>query len=851
MADTIKQRIALEGGDAVKSQLEAIGAAGKKAFGDLKSAADSSGTVGKFSAGFDALKSSLGGIGEGFASVGGAVAGFATKLAEVAGVAGALSAGGFSALAVSTATAIDQQTKLAEALGLTNKELSGLQFAARQSGIDSDQFTTALTKLARGMDQTAKRGDEYAKKLGDIQIKQERAFEDKLLGNNPILKQFRDQARAIDDLNREFALGATAAERLGVAVKDASGNIRNEHDVLLDFADAFAKLPDGPRKAALALEEFGKGAIRMVPFLNKGREGILELEREAERLAPAISDEAAKKATNLSVAFDNFQKALGGLKTAAVKPFFELLTDGFKSITELVVTARGGIASFATDFATSIKDALPSLTDLRSQVVALARDITNLIPAFEGVQQFKFSDVFSEITRAIQGLRIGLEFLKNSTLATLTSNAKSAEVFAEAARKIKEADENTKSASGSIAEIGRVLNDATDIAKKFNDEVAKLGKPIQAGNGGAAGEITRSFAQAGARIIQIGQESAGQFTKSFVQGGARIIQVGQDSAGELTKSYVQAGSRVIQIGQDVAAQKITPEVNTAPAIQAITTLPATFVPTVNEIQTQFANTGLRIGGTFEQVGPQIQASLEQVAELIPPLAEQIAAPIPTALDAIDVGEFGSRILDAMQEIATQSAGIAEQFSEPFINAVDSVAQEFQQLGDEIAQTLNEVVQEAQDAGQAIDSALSDVGGGFADGGPVGNFASGGFVRGAGTGTSDSIIARVSNGEYIFPYKAVQHWGLATLERMRRLQNPFAGFSLGGLVNRMSNLGSAMPRYAEGGLVASGGGSNLTLVLDGRSIGGFTATPQAVDQLTKYSISRQLHSAGRKAGYFGR
>ena len=46
------------------------------------------------------------------------------------------------------------------------------------------------------------------------------------------------------------------------------------------------------------------------------------------------------------------------------------------------------------------------------------------------------------------------------------------------------------------------------------------------------------------------------------------------------------------------------------------------------------------------------------------------------------------------------------------------------------------------------------------------FANGGMVRGAGTGTSDSITARLSHGEYVLPADTVRAVGVGTLDAMR-------------------------------------------------------------------------------------
>ncbi|MDR1296574.1 MAG: hypothetical protein LBO05_04220 [Deltaproteobacteria bacterium] len=49
---------------------------------------------------------------------------------------------------------------------------------------------------------------------------------------------------------------------------------------------------------------------------------------------------------------------------------------------------------------------------------------------------------------------------------------------------------------------------------------------------------------------------------------------------------------------------------------------------------------------------------------------------------------------------------------------------------------------------------------------AGSFATGGLVRGPGSGTSDEVLARVSNGEFVMPAHIVGHYGLDTMEAIR-------------------------------------------------------------------------------------
>lgn len=77
--------------------------------------------------------------------------------------------------------------------------------------------------------------------------------------------------------------------RLGVAVKNADGSARGFHDILLNVADRFKSMPDGAEKTALALELFGRSGKALLPVLNQGAQGIVQLEQEAEKLGITLS----------------------------------------------------------------------------------------------------------------------------------------------------------------------------------------------------------------------------------------------------------------------------------------------------------------------------------------------------------------------------------------------------------------------------------------------------------------------------------------------------------------------------------------------------------------------------------
>jgi hypothetical protein len=121
----------------------------------------------------------------------------------------------------------------------------------------------------------------------------------------------------------------------------------------------------------------------------------------------------------------------------------------------------------------------------------------------------------------------------------------------------------------------------------------------------------------------------------------------------------------------------------------------------------------------------------------------------------------------------------------------------------------------------------------------GGFAAGGFVSGPGSGTSDSIPAWLSNGEFVTRAAAVRRPGILPLLR-----------AINGGVQIPSIMGRR--RFADGGLVGSvpsggaGGGHTVNLTFDGQTFGPLKASGDVIDQLERANIKRRLSSTTTRA-----
>ncbi|MBA1214063.1 hypothetical protein G7012_21715, partial [Pseudomonas psychrotolerans] len=98
--------------------------------------------------------------------------------------------------------------------------------------------------------------------------------------------------------------------------------------------------------------------------------------------------------------------------------------------------------------------------------------------------------------------------------------------------------------------------------------------------------------------------------------------------------------------------------------------------------------------------------------------------------------------------------------------------------------------------------------GTADAAAVPGFATGGQISGPGTGTSDSILARLSNGEFVMRAAAVRHYGPDLLEQLNARLLP--RFATGGAVGRVPAIPPVAAALLQGGDQAFLGTMDLAL-----------------------------------------
>jgi hypothetical protein len=219
-------------------------------------------------------------------------------------------------------------------------------------------------------------------------------------------------------------------------------------------------------------------------------------------------------------------------------------------------------------------------------------------------------------------------------------------------------------------------------------------------------------------------------------------------------------------------------------------------------------------------------------------------------DAKGVGKFFS---DLWNKVATS-------ISDAFNTSIEFIKGLWNSLVDTVkgwASAARDYVQSVIDKIKSLASALSGLGGGSGDAeavaaGTAPGMAGGGSVRGPGSGRSDSILARLSNGEFVVQAAAVQKYGtqfLHAINSMSLSSRAVPGFNMGGLVNALAPL-RAVPAYARGGSVTGGPQSIINLTIGQEAFFGLRAPEDTAAKLTKFARRQSANSAGKKPSWFG-
>lgn len=288
-------------------------------------------------AGFGKLAEGFGGVGGAVKNVAGEAFALGAKLLGLAAAAG-------YAFATMVRGAVDAGDKLAEMsdrVGVSADFYASLQYAAAQADVEQEAFNGAM--------------DQFNKRLGEAKA-----------GGGSLL---------------------TFLEKVSPRLAEQVKGAKNSEAALSLMTDAFTRINDPAKRAALSAEAFGKSGLQFGNFLHQGSAAIQAQQVEYLRLAG--SQEAfAKGSSDLDNVLRDTETAFAGLRAAAAVGLYPAITKIAKAVTDFAVKNRAGLAKWATDTGNAISKWIDGggLTRLTEQLGETARALSKAVDTVGGLQ---------------------------------------------------------------------------------------------------------------------------------------------------------------------------------------------------------------------------------------------------------------------------------------------------------------------------------------------------------------------------------------------------------------------------------------------------------------------------------
>lgn len=214
----------------------------------------------------------------------------------------------------------DELDKTSIQLGLTTSQLQELRHAANLAGVDGRAFSDSLGRL------------------------QKNAFE---------------AAKGNKTLTEDFA-------RLGVTVKDSSGNLKSADVLLAEMAEGISKLDNDSEKVALSLNLMGRAGRKLLPMFTQGAAGVKAARDETKKLGVGLTQDVIDKSVILTDNQARAELAMLSLKNVIARELIPIFNEIALSTIEIASALRGplmrGVESVKTVFR-GLESGLKFITD--------------------------------------------------------------------------------------------------------------------------------------------------------------------------------------------------------------------------------------------------------------------------------------------------------------------------------------------------------------------------------------------------------------------------------------------------------------------------------------------------------
>jgi len=583
-------------------------------------------------------------------------------------------------------------------------------------------------------------------------------------------------------------------ERFGISLRNTDGTMRSTTEVLYDLSDVFTAMPDGPEKTAMAMDFFGKKlGQELIPLLNQGGAGLRAMGDEAERLGLVLNSAQAKAAADFN---DNLDR-LGQLSKSVAVSIGNALIPALNNMMVEMGKAKDSSDGFLVSFLKfpfglsqfqKARDAAANIETLTKRIDALREKIN----AGKSDSIYGFDDGNKATLEKLIAERAELQKLQGKQQVDEDSEtaAKRLAISTQLAREQANL-ENLKAIAAGKASADILKTDKDRVAEQIKD-AEKLREALQ-----KAWETSRKEALKAAEDAQKLLEKAAGVRTSATDKANELRNAGLSDEEKQSLALAQALDLQSQGDYYAAAAASAKLDGRTQAFETYQKQAEQFLDRAMKFAEASANPDV-----IEGVGEGQARLIESQARA--KQAEAAALEAQATAQAETIKKLDADITD----LKTKAASI--EIKADITQAEGQIASLQAQLDKLSDKTVTVTM-------QTVSADINSAG--------LGEFARGGQIHGPGTKTSDSILARLSAGEYVVRAAAVDHYGAGILHRINNMQ---------------------IPKFADGGMVGgtAASGATVNLSLDGRTYS-MQAGGDVVAALTDAVRREALRKGGRR------
>lgn len=768
--DDVVQKVILEGDSELLESLANIGEKGSEAFKALSEAA--SGGEG----GFTSLANALGAVEAALAAVVAGVTAFVEKQDE----------------------AVQRMAFLADAMGTTTEQVSGLEAAFAAAGVSTQTFERFATRLTTEL---AQQWPQITANVRTAATQQSQA-QDQIVAATIRVRQAQNAlSLGAEEDNQKIV-------QSNLRVEQAYTNLQH---IIQDAAANSTRALQSVTDANLAVEAAQQ---RLATLQGNGPTDAQKKDLEI-RQAQAALDDARQAAQQKQVALQRQAQEEAQKRAQAEAALADAQLARQRNIAELETAQLQRQNALA-----EAQDRLASATE-RAQQEQL-KNIPAITNALQGI-----IDKNGDVARSIDLSQVSIQNLRGAifNLAAVSNNGfkpTGLQAFDELVKVLSNDTANLISHDQQLALVQRAISQGMNQA---GASAAELLAAIKHGP-----EYFNAFTDAASKHISTqekGVKAAEDFKKALESFSQQVELTFRDLAVLASPALISfLNALKSSLTEDTGLLHLF--------VQGIETIGSAIAVTIASFKQLFDSIDFAIGNATGAKVNTLRATLLALALAVAAFASPwIGIPVLIALVVTAIGELS-------QNFAKATQAVSDFWDKVKTFAVDNPITRFwERLLDVITKVKNLIGN-----GQWVGAQGGGGGGNNATESPLDqptppiSRAHGGPVDGPGTTTSDSIFARLSRGEFVVKAAAVQNYGAGLFHALNNMS--FPGFAAGGLVPAPARLSAHGPSMQPT--------STLNLSIDGRSFNGLRGPKSTIDDLTSFAISRQASRAGNNPSW---